>query len=62
MKGRIKALVPGRGYGFITDESARDYFFHLSDVVGGDTLFRKPVGRWRVHGLAGLDAIAGVRR
>jgi CspA family cold shock protein len=31
-RGRVKRFFSGKGYGFITEESGEDVFFHLSDV------------------------------
>ena len=31
--GTVKKIVPERGFGFITAEDGKDYFFHRSVVV-----------------------------
>ena len=33
--GTIKKLVADRGFGFITAEDGKDYFFHRGGLVGG---------------------------
>lgn len=33
--GRIKKLVPERGFGFVTGDDGRDYFFHRNDLEAG---------------------------
>ena len=33
--GTIKKLVSDRGFGFITAEDGKDYFFHRGGLVGG---------------------------
>ena len=35
MKGKIKRVFVGRGFGFIRDEYGRDIYFHRSDVKDG---------------------------
>lgn len=37
MKGKIKTLIRGRGYGFIEAEDGRDIFFHETGLT--DTEF-----------------------
>jgi cold shock CspA family protein len=34
MRGRVKWFSTERGYGFVTDEHASDYYFAVRDVVG----------------------------
>lgn len=34
MKGHIESLTAERGFGFITAEDGRDYFFHRSGLEG----------------------------
>jgi CspA family cold shock protein len=34
MTGTIKTLRAEKGFGFIKDESGRDYFFHQSAIFG----------------------------
>ena len=34
MTGTIKTLRAEKGFGFIKDESGRDYFFHQSAIYG----------------------------
>jgi len=34
-QGRVKKLVPDRGFGFIEGERGDDLFFHHSSVEGG---------------------------
>lgn len=34
LKGRIKVVFPGKGYGFITGEDGVEYFFHHSSLKG----------------------------
>ena len=34
-KGTIKKLVSDRGFGFITAEDGKDYFFHRGGLTGG---------------------------
>ncbi len=34
LKGRIKVVFPGKGYGFITGEDGDEYFFHHSGLKG----------------------------
>jgi len=36
--GTIKKLVPDRGFGFITAEDGKDYFFHRSATPEFDSL------------------------
>jgi CspA family cold shock protein len=38
LTGTIKKLVPDRGFGFITAEDGKDYFFHRSGVDDFDSL------------------------
>lgn len=40
MKGQIKRLIQGRGFGFITTEDGKEVFFHRSALAWGvfDTL------------------------
>lgn len=33
-QGKIKKLVPDRGFGFIEGEGGKDLFFHHSEVTG----------------------------
>ena len=33
--GTIKRLVRDRGFGFVRDETGREWFFHRSAVAGG---------------------------
>jgi len=35
MRGKVKWFSRERGYGFITDEQARDHYFSVQDVRGG---------------------------
>lgn len=35
-KGKIKKVVADRGFGFITSEDGRDFFFHRSHLEGLD--------------------------
>ena len=35
MTGRIKALVVDRGFGFVTGDDGKEYFFHRSAVADG---------------------------
>ena len=39
MTGHVKSTVKERGFGFLTDPSGTDYFFHSSGLVGGVTAF-----------------------
>ncbi len=32
--GFIKAIIPNRGFGFISDGNGTDYFFHRVGVIG----------------------------
>jgi CspA family cold shock protein len=34
VRGSIKKVIPGRGFGFIRSEGGRDIFFHRSAVQG----------------------------
>jgi CspA family cold shock protein len=34
MKGTIRTLRVDKGFGFITDEAGKEYFFHRSAVYG----------------------------
>ena len=36
--GTIKKLVPDRGFGFITAEDGKEYFFHRSAIDNFDSL------------------------
>lgn len=36
LKGKIKHLVPHRGFGFISGENGKEVFFHRSVLRGGD--------------------------
>lgn len=36
MTGVIKALPPGRTYGFIRDEHGHDRFFHANDLLNAE--------------------------
>lgn len=36
LKGKIKQIEAGRGYGHITSEDGRDFFFHRSHLEGLD--------------------------
>jgi len=36
MRGSISQLVPDRGFGFITDQDGREYFFHRGALMGVD--------------------------
>lgn len=36
MKGKIKTLIRGRGYGFIEAEDGREIFFHRTDLLDGE--------------------------
>ena len=38
--GFVKSFLPSKGYGFISGEDGRDYFFHGRDVIGG----ARPIG------------------
>ena len=33
LKGKIKTLIRGRGYGFISAEDGREIFFHRTDLI-----------------------------
>ncbi len=44
--GTIKKLVPERGFGFITADDGRDYFFHRSGV---DSDFDRLIGGEKVQ-------------
>ena len=33
-RGRVKSVIPERGYGFITDRDGIDRFFHISQLFG----------------------------
>lgn len=35
MHGKVKFFNLVKGYGFITGDDSKDYFFHVSDVEGG---------------------------
>ncbi len=45
--GTIKKLISDRGFGFITGEDGKDYFFHR-DAVTGSLDFDRLVGGERV--------------
>ena len=45
MTGQIKTLVPDRGFGFILGEGGVEFFFHRSEVLGGDFSTLKPGDR-----------------
>ena len=32
--GRVKSVITDKGYGFITDDSGVDWFFHVSQLFG----------------------------
>jgi cold shock CspA family protein len=34
MQGSVARLVPERGFGFITDQDGREYFFHRGALMG----------------------------
>ncbi len=34
--GYIKAIIPGKGFGFITGDDGIDYFFHAQGVITPD--------------------------
>lgn len=34
MDGVVKWFSEEKGYGFITDKNSKDYYFHVSDVIG----------------------------
>jgi CspA family cold shock protein len=34
LTGVIKRLIPTKSFGFITTDAGKDYFFHLTDLVG----------------------------
>lgn len=34
MNGTIKRLIGDKGFGFVRDESGREFFFHRSEVSG----------------------------
>jgi CspA family cold shock protein len=34
--GKIKKIVQGRGFGFISDNDGRELFFHQSEIQGSD--------------------------
>jgi CspA family cold shock protein len=36
LKGKVKRLIRGRGFGFITAEDGTEVFFHRSDLVEAD--------------------------
>lgn len=36
MRGSISGLVPERGFGLITDQDGREYFFHRGALMGVD--------------------------
>jgi len=36
MQGTIARIVPERGFGFITDQDGREYFFHRGALMGVD--------------------------
>ena len=36
MKGKIKRIIRGRGFGFISAEDGSEVFFHRSALVGED--------------------------
>jgi CspA family cold shock protein len=46
--GRIKKLVSDRGFGFITGEDGKDYFFHR-DGLAGNLDFDRLTGGERVE-------------
>jgi len=39
MVGKIKKLIPERGFGFITGEDGTDYFFHRSESIAFEDLY-----------------------
>jgi cold shock protein len=39
MTGFVKKLVPERGFGFITGEDGKEYFFHSSETIGFEDLY-----------------------
>jgi len=38
MNGKVKFYNEGKGFGFITGEDNKDYFFHISKVVNDEIL------------------------
>jgi CspA family cold shock protein len=34
LTGVIKRLIPAKSFGFIATDEGKDYFFHLTDLVG----------------------------
>ena len=36
MKGKVKRIIRGRGFGFITAEDREEIFFHSSALAEGD--------------------------
>jgi len=40
MNGTIKRLTSERGFGFLTADDGKDYFFHRSDLAAGVDGFR----------------------
>jgi len=38
MKGQIKFYKMERGYGFITGEDCKDYFFHFKEIMNKEFL------------------------
>ena len=38
MTGIIKKITVDRGFGFITSDEGLDYFFHQSELRGGDVV------------------------
>lgn len=43
--GTVKKVVPERGFGFITADDGKDYFFHRSVVTPRWSLMGWPVAR-----------------
>jgi cold shock protein len=39
MTGKIKKLIPERGFGFITGEDGKDYFFHRTETIAFEDLY-----------------------
>jgi cold shock protein len=66
--GTVKNLVQDRGFGFIVGEDGTEYFFHRSEVTGGEfpTLQRGDPVRFDVAAISPkgprAEAVARVRR
>ena len=60
MRGSISELVPDRGFGLISDQDGREYFFHRGALMGVDSTF--DVGGKDENGFQAESAVPALAR